>query len=783
VPRLRLSRRHLLLLVLASILVAGLQLCPPPSRSAEPAPLFRADLSRGLDSWHLHQVEGAVRGTATVAGKGPGRMLVLHNRHPNGTVYLDSPTFALPSGRRLLELSFRYRTQGRPRRLELRVEPRDPAGQLLLPPYQYNSSYFRPPPSERWQPFRQQFLADARAARLQLGLSLEGQGRAELADLQVAAGAGLDAGLTVGRLLLAGSLPATLWTGAVTRKYLPESPPPPGNAGGGQLFIAACRGEREPCQLVFRPERAVTKLSVSISDLRGVTARLPASNFTAHYVGLVPVDRPRARLGRRGLLPDPLLDRPPLPIPAYRTQVIWITALVPPGTPAGDYSGAVTVTCDAGRAVVPLLLRVYDFDLPPQPTLATYARSWNSGPLQDAIRRSVAEHRCSGEGVIAPIPAQPQGEGVALDFTDFDAQVPRYSGYGFTVFHVPGIFFGGKEEWLGAPLASPQFDAYLASFTRQVSRHFADLGRLGQAHFQVWDEPHPEQMATVRHILQVIKDASPQAVTYLTTPPNDILRPLVDIWTIPLPQGYDEAAVRAEQATGRQVWAYDNWLYSLDVDASSLRMRCYPWRLKRFGLTGVEWWAVNYWPSDPYTKPNQYENMNGGGVLLYPNRQGPGVTSSLRWEMYRDGVDDHDYLTLLEQRVDRAAQALGAGARFSGREQARGLAGIAGPAIDACISDPEQLEQLRDQVARLVEWYGRPPTCVFDYRGGTLLGAVAPGAVVTVSQRPVPVRGGRFSVPARLPVLLRVTARGQAKDIRLGLWPPGKQSTGSSPPG
>jgi hypothetical protein len=111
----------------------------------------------------------------------------------------------------------------------------------------------------------------------------------------------------------------------------------------------------------------------------------------------------------------------------------------------------------------------------------------------------------------------------------------------------------------------------------------------------------------------------------------------------------------------------------------------------------VEWWAISQWKSDPWTVPNQYAPQNGGGFFLYPtpDRTGPPI-DSLRWESYREGVEDYDLLTLLTQEEARngapgTAQELVSRVALSPSEASRDPLRIAAAKRAAS----ERIEQLR----------------------------------------------------------------------------------------
>src|SRR5205823_5265599 len=73
------------------------------------------------------------------------------------------------------------------------------------------------------------------------------------------------------------------------------------------------------------------------------------------------------------------------------------------------------------------------------------------------------------------------------------------------------------------------------------------------------------------------------------------------------------------------------------------------------GLTGMLYWRVDRFTSDPWNNPNttgvfSSGNYPGEGMLVYPG--GPvgvaGVVPSMRLKWLRDGVEDYDYVEILK---------------------------------------------------------------------------------------------------------------------------------------
>jgi hypothetical protein len=63
---------------------------------------------------------------------------------------------------------------------------------------------------------------------------------------------------------------------------------------------------------------------------------------------------------------------------------------------------------------------------------------------------------------------------------------------------------------------------------------------------------------------------------------------------------------------------------------------------------------VNYWPADPWTDTVQNRSFMRG-TLLYPDPGTGEPVSSVRWELFREGLEDYETLRLLRAACDEAA--------------------------------------------------------------------------------------------------------------------------------
>jgi len=208
------------------------------------------------------------------------------------------------------------------------------------------------------------------------------------------------------------------------QRILPAAAPPPGTPDV-ELEVVAAKGEFEPATFVVRPEFDLRRLSISVSPLKGLAGKLPASVVDVRAVKVWYQDQglnykektpphnynPVHLTGVKSLIPELLLyddslvkvdydkqlnllktsrgyvditrtESPrvatreeflfadaatlqPVDIPAGNSKQFWVTVHVPDDAAAGDYSGMITLKSANGReGQVKIKLRVLPFTLP-----------------------------------------------------------------------------------------------------------------------------------------------------------------------------------------------------------------------------------------------------------------------------------------------------------------------------------------------------------------------------------------------------------------------------------
>lgn len=754
------------------LVVLGLGLCLATACLAKPLPVANGDFEQGLQGWSLYQPNGFAHGAISLETKdvhgGKNAVRIVNESGDKVLVGLvPAKMIALPEDCRTFALTAWMKADVLPQMVELRVAPCGKDGNTLTPWQEHAWRFYRPPLEPhrgQWYQMRCEFGARDDWAGFQLTFWVNGAKADVIIDDLALETVDPETWRVkpVGRRLPDPAPGTALWWERPEVKVYPTEAPPV--AKGTGLDLAACGGEYECLQLCLRPDHDLAAVSARFSDLKG-PATLPAAALRTNFVGWVDV---KAALGGRSLLgptPDPLLIEPQRTLPAGQTSLLWLTLKVPRGTKPGDYSGALTLTGEGLKATVPLRVHVYGFDLPEQPALRTIARIWQKHDgYEELFLRDLQEHRCAGGWFPSGLKTQAvAGQStLQVDTSGFKPAVDKYlRPFGFRIFNVPAIFLGDasgfynkEHKWQGLTIFSPEFNAAFTDYCRQVGDAIRAERLMEQAIWQIWDEPQDQAMwDSCAKLAGLVKQGCPDARIYLTAGVKDALLDQVDIWCLPWPDTYNAEQAAQVLKRGKELFAYENSLYALDVADSSLLLRSYPWRLRKYDVTGVEWWAVSQWKSDPWQTANPYAPQNGGGYFLYPNPERKGApVDSIRWEMYREGVEDYDLLTMYAREQDRMRQVLRCrDERLSGPAQMQELVGLVAKDVAAVSRDATAADNARRAAAARIEFLRQAPPAlvgvVSGKAGPELRVVAAAGVKVTVNGKALP--AGTASVPYR----------------------------------
>lgn len=447
--------------------------------------------------------------------------------------------------------------------------------------------------------------------------------------------------------------------------------------------IAVAGGEIEAGQIIIVPvAHPLRNVEFEVSALKGPGgAVLPDSAVSIAVMGYVQT-RPQEKLvypvERVGWFPDPILPFVKrFDVDEGKNQSLWLSISAPTGQPAGLYRGRVTVfAANAETQTIPVEVRVFSFDIPQERSLPTWISTFD-GQLS----------RIHGDAW-GPVMYSRYADffhAHRINFDNFyrEGEAPP------TLEDVERLVAGGQDAWAlryirqpgkggSGPGADPAtYDDYLAKAIAEARAAYEMFDRAGAAditYVYFFDEVTEEHLGALRNAATEVHKAMPNVPIFTTAFDWDKGIPtevsdVIDIWAVPL-HGYDRdkimPSIKEARANGDKVgWYTANWPHTpypnLFVEYEAIEARLLMGAMvRKFKPYGYGTWATNAWwqnekpiTKGPYT---DWDPFNGGthgdGSIILPGQDGPLTT--IRFENFRDGLEDYEYYQLLEKAVSGA---------------------------------------------------------------------------------------------------------------------------------
>lgn len=494
-----------------------------------------------------------------------------------------------------------------------------------------------------------------------------------------------------------------------------SQPDPQSQAEGASIEMSAeprldpfdaARGEHASFQFVVRIDGAIKDLRVSAGPLAYKDGRGDAIQpQPARFVGFVPVERPTPDPSKDRLrvppcvFPDPLLQVESIDVPAGRAQPVWITVPIPNDAEPGFYRGEVTFTGTIDGSPFELTrsydLRVHDVTIDSTrlwiTNWATLCWKFPPGPDDTAYwgnlrrhARMMADHR-QNVFIISPLhmtrfSVGDDGE-LAWDFSLFDKAVQLFIDEG-VIGRLEGAHIGGrsggwetqfvasvrrvkdgKVDVANLPPDDPDVEKFFARYLPALVAHLRDKRWLDRYMQHIADEPTDRNVATYEAILAIVRRHAPE-LRIIDAIHTRRLVGKVDVAVPMLNYLHGEyATYRQHPGDGRELWFYtcvqpQGEYANRFMELPLLKTRILHWINFKYDLTGYLHWGYNFYlPGDPFknttaSAPADYWPA-GDPYIVYPGPDG-GPLSSIRFEAMRDGIVDHELLSMLAER-DRAA--------------------------------------------------------------------------------------------------------------------------------
>jgi hypothetical protein len=306
----------------------------------------------------------------------------------------------------------------------------------------------------------------------------------------------------------------------------------------------------------------------------------------------------------------------------------------------------------------------------------------------DRYYRSFFEHRASCPPAAPPV-VRVRGDQVELGLTDYLKHLHHLrNAYGLERVDMPSLWIDHRgthrmptdAAWQGIPIfadeqltqLSPAFERPFRAYLEQLCDTFRREGLFLRPVVRFFDEPQLDDAATrngLRTLSRLILDVDPEVtVAIAASDPHPELTDVIRQWAIHT-DAWDRFLphIEAARKAGCEIHVYNNGVNF--PEHRRLRVRLWPWMLWKYRVDGTySWWGTVCWRGDtenPWT-------AGGGefsGVLMYPPRSPDehGPIESVRWELFREGLEDYEYLAL----ADRLASQLEAAGKPEAAQPAR----------------------------------------------------------------------------------------------------------------
>mgnify|MGYP001275817689 CR=1 FL=1 len=287
---------------------------------------------------------------------------------------------------------------------------------------------------------------------------------------------------------------------------------------------------------------------------------------------------------------------------------------------------------------------------------------------------------------------------VELDFSAFDLAAKQYLATpGFTGFRIqvpelrPGPYYGKRVAWFNGFInGTAEYDKLADIYFKGIQDHLEANGWLGKEYVYWIDEPKHDDYTFVREGMDILHRTAPKLTRFITE--NNPGPEIMDVTEIgcPVLAKFDPEKSKEWIARGRGMWSYlMTWPkaphVNLFIDSDAINMRMWLWMSYKYHLTGILVWSSNCWNAEGCSPHGVFQNIwedpmtymdgnglpdgaaaeygNGDGMFFYPPNRDPnndktkyltGPVPSLRIEILREGIEDYDYMIMLEHFVRSA---------------------------------------------------------------------------------------------------------------------------------
>jgi MFS transporter, OFA family, oxalate/formate antiporter len=563
---------------------------------------------------------------------------------------------------------------------------------------------------------------------------------------------------------------------------------------GTSLELEGARGETVSGQAVLTPGNTPERVSATITELRQDTASditIPATCARLQWLRYVRVptntaDIPLDELVARApvSLPDPYWEGADCATEPKRLQPLGIELEVPPEAKPGRYLGRLTITGPTNRCALPISLRVRAFALPREPHQKVI--QWWDFPGRTFENLSVGSpeywqhlgrccalvkrHRQTDIWVQwSLIQERSLTNGTAWDTSLFEKYVETAFAAGLRAVQFPSAGRHTRFQ-LDPESRTEAVEANLARLTA-VEAVVRRRGWQGRVYTAIADEPFIYHEETYARLLERVRRAAPsvgtiEAVESDRIPGLDIYVPKLTHINLWWPQ-FEQL-----KRQGKEVWFYTccfprGRYPNRFLDQPLVKARALHWISYLYGLDGYLHWGFNWFTAgaDPYTEAGRdpWSLPPGDSQVAYPGKAG--FLGSLRLSAMRDGLQDYEYLWLLETRIREIRHQTGEEAAWlDPRQRPTELCRRVVQSFYDHTRDPQVLLATRHAVADEIESLDDQPLLLVQTSPPE--GTLTPAGPITINIRGLATPGTKLTINGKTLLPQNFSPRGAFIDVR-----------------
>lgn len=338
---------------------------------------------------------------------------------------------------------------------------------------------------------------------------------------------------------------------------------------------------------------------------------------------------------------------------------------------AGDYEAKIAVSGISEIKTISINLKIYENVLTNKPALNTCVWDYYQAASEQEMAKDLNNHYVN----VCVVPAQ------KLPFLKFSSdkpgvtRKPDYSKLNEVIkqhkyaetfllgmsFSVANKDYGrfGDVQWM-----SKEWKKVFASWLMDLVSHLKESG-IGYDKFALY--PFDESIGDDYYELaQLIKSVDPKIRLYansLGKGPDEFMRfrELIDIWCL-----QDSHIVKHPdwfgkiKSFGKQMWTYE-CLEPMKAQKPYSYYRLLPWRAFQRNQSGAGFWIYYYGlgfdpgavPWNDTLRPHGFSGVVYGTKIENAAEYNESIIPSRRWEAWREGVEDYQYLYELQQTINK----------------------------------------------------------------------------------------------------------------------------------